>query len=189
MKYLDLQQSIHSNIFTLTDVAKHFAHDPSHQIQTQLSRFVKRKLLTKIKRNIYVFDVEKIDELYLAHLLYSPSYISLEYALHYYGIIPDIPQQITSITTITTKKIISQNITFSYSKIQTPLYWGYHQIQSLKSESFFPIAEKEKAFLDYLYIRKINTLDDLRIDIKKFDINKLRTYIKHFPLWVQKIKI
>lgn len=187
MKYLDLQQSICSNIFTLTDVVKHFPDDPPHQIQTQLSRFVKRKLLTKIKRNIYVFDSKKIDELYLAHLLYSPSYISLETALHYYGIIPDIPQQITCLTPITTKKILAQKTFYSYTKIKTPLYWGYLQIPSPKSDSFFPMAEKEKAFLDYLYIRKIIIIDDLRIDMSKFDINKLRTYIKHFPLWVQKI--
>lgn len=189
MKYLDLQQSIHSNIFTLTDVVKHFTHDPPHQIQTQLSRFVKRKLLTKIKRNIYVFDVEKIDELYLTHLLYSPSYISLETALHYYGIIPDIPQQITSISPITTKKIISQNIIYSYTKIQTPLYWGYTQIQSLKSELFFAIAEKEKALLDYFYIRKINNVADLRLKLEDIDKKKFRTYIKHYPLWVQRIKL
>ena len=52
---------------------------------------------------MYVIDdfyfKEKISVLYIANKIYNPSYISLEYALYEYELIPETVNVITSITT------------------------------------------------------------------------------------------
>lgn len=187
MKFLDLRRAIEGNIFTLVDVIKYFPNQPSSTIQTQLGRFIQRGLLARIKRGLYCFDQKQIDELDLASRLYQPSYISLETALNFYGLIPDIPQTITSVTVTTTKQIRNQFGTFSYTKIKPELFFGFVKAKSANSDSFFNLAEKEKALLDYFYLRKIKSIKDLRLDLADLDQNLYRQFSQNYPVWVQKV--
>lgn len=185
MKYLELQSKIKTNIFTYLDILKFFPEENPLLVKVQLSRFAQKKYITKIKRGLYCFSPINIDELKLANLLYQPSYISLESALNYYGIIPDIPQAITSITLITTKSIKNQFGLFSYTKIKPALFWGF---KSASGENLF-LAKKEKALLDYFYIRKIKSTSDLRLNLKNIDYKLHKKYLKYYPLWVAKVKL
>lgn len=189
MKYLALREKLNFNLFSIIDVAKNFPKQSSQLIRTQLSRFVKKGLLTKIKREWYCFNPQQIDELVLANILYQPSYISLESALNYYGLIPDVAQSITSITLTTTKKITNNFGSFYYTKITKPLFYGFSKIKSSQSERFFNMAFKEKALLDYFYIRKIKKTVDLRIDFSLIDLGIYKKMALNFPLWVQKINL
>lgn len=184
MKYLDLRQKIKSNLFTVLDAAKFFPGESEQNIRIQLSRLAKKGLLTNLKRGLYCFDVAALDELNLAGRLYSPSYISLETALNFYGILPDIPQAVTSVTPTTTKTIGTAGLRFSYAKIDPRLYFGY---QPLAPIGF--IAQKEKALLDYFYLRKIRHVEDLRLNLAGFDRIIYQKYGRTFPVWVRRIKI
>lgn len=177
------------NIFTLLDVVKYFPHDKHRSIKTQLTRLVQKGLLNRIKRGLYCFDNKKIDEFELADRLYRPSYISLETALNFYGIIPDIPQTVTSVALTTTKKIRSQSGVFSYTKIKPQLFFGFVKVQSPDSESFFSLAKKEKALLDYFYLRKIKNIRDLRLNLENSNKSLYRQYARSYPRWVQKIQL
>jgi len=189
MKFLALRRKINFNLFSLTDVNKLFPQENSQLVKTQLHRFAKRKLITQVKRGWYCFDPAKIDELILANILYQPSYISLETALNYYGLIPDITQGITSITLTTTKKITNNFGVFYYTKINQPLFYGFTKIKSAQSKRFFNLAFKEKALLDYFYIRKIKKVTDLRINLNLVDSQIYKKMAKNFPLWVQKVSL
>lgn len=187
MKYLELKREIRGNIFTFLDVVKHFPHENSQTVRVQLARFVQKGLATRIKRGLYCFDEKKIDELDLAGRLYQPSYISLEAALNFYGIIPDIPQTVTSVTLTTTKRIQNQFGTFSYTKIKPQLYFGFAKVKSATTGAFFNLAKKEKALLDYFYLRKIKSTKDLRLNLKDLDKDSYQQYASSYPDWVQKI--
>lgn len=189
MKYLELREKITENIFSFLDVVKLFSNSGSQTTKIQLARFAKRGLIKKIKRGLYCFDSEILDELELANHLYQPSYISLETALNYYGIIPDIPQAVTSVCLTTTKKIHTEFGNFYYAKISLSLFWGFYKTLSPSSGTFFNLARKEKALLDYFYLRRINSTADLRLDLKELDLTRFRKYAKFFPKWVQKIKL
>ena len=189
MRYFGLKEKIRGNIFSLIDVLHHFPDEKPTAIKTQLSRFLKKGLIFQIKRGLYCFDKENIDELILANKLYQPSYISLETALNYYGIIPDIPQEITSVTPITTKLIKTSLGRFSYTKIKRELFFGFKKIKSTKSKEYFQLAYPEKALLDYFYLRKIKNAADLRLDLKNIDINRYQKFLKSYPAWVAKIKL
>ena len=92
-------------------------------------------------------------DLYIANKIYSPSYISLEFALAYHGVIPEIVYEITSVTTKATRRFEVKTLSkvFSYRKIKKAAYTGYN-IQKSQSISF-NIADAEKAFVDANYLR------------------------------------
>jgi predicted transcriptional regulator of viral defense system len=189
MKFLELQKKLKLNLFTLVDVLKLFPDEKDSLIKIQLSRFSKKKLISKIKRGLYCFDLTRIDELELANKLYQPSYITLETALNYYGLIPDIPQMVTSVNLITTKKIINQLGVFQYTKIRSSLFFGFTKIKSPQSQSYINLALKEKTLLDYFYLRKINNIDQLRLDLGRINLSLFKKFAKSYPLWVRKIII
>jgi len=54
---------------------------------------------------------------------------------------------------------------------------------------YYNLAIPEKALLDYIYIRQVRDLKEMRINIKLVDEKKLRKYIKLFPEWVGKVVI
>lgn len=186
MKYLELIGKIKNNVFSLADVYKFFGDEEPLVIKIQLHRFAKKKLIKQIKRGLYCFDETKIDEHILAGLLYRPSYISLESALNYYGIIPDVNFETTSISPVTTKKIKTLLGVFSYQKIKKELFFGFITVKV--NDNNFYLAKKEKALLDYFYIRKIRSAADLRLKLDSFDFRLYKKYLKSFPGWLPKLK-
>lgn len=165
MTYFELRDKIDRPYFTLADAGKFF---PNEDFRVQLHRFVKKGYLISPKRGLYLFPKAKIDELELARLLYSPSYISLETALNYYGMIPDIPLSVTSVTTVTTKKIKTDFGQFYYQKIKPELFFGYKIIPA-QDEGVICMASPEKALLDFEYLRGKKQLSKLRLDKSVID--------------------
>lgn len=183
MRYLDLRKFIEGNIFSMLDVVKLFPDEKPEAVRTQLYRLVKKGHIFPIKRGIYTFDKSKIDEFELAGKLYSPSYISLETALNFYGVIPDVPIAVRSVTPITTKKIETGLGDYYYSKLNNKLFFGFYQ-------SPYNIAYKEKALLDYFYIRKVRKVTlDARLELDNWDWKRYYEYAFAFPKWVQQIKL
>lgn len=127
------------------------------------------------------------DQLYwVANKIYSPSYVSLETALSFYGWIPEAVFTITSISTRKTQVFDTPIGHFRYSSVKPSLFFGY---RLLMPDGFgTKIAEPEKALLDFLYLRpKITTIADfeglrLNLDQMRNDIdqNKLEAYSSLF---------
>ncbi|MDP4001722.1 MAG: hypothetical protein Q8P69_01605 [bacterium] len=187
MKYIQLRNLVQENIFTLLEIKQYFSEKTDDEIRIQLSRFAKRGLITAIKRGIYCFDSTKIDELELANKLYKPSYISVETALNYYGIIPDVVSEVVSVTPTTTKYFSNSWGKYRYLKIKKELFWGYSQVE-LVGGGFYLLAEKEKALLDYFYFRKIRQIGDLRLDLKGINKKLYIKYANYYPKWIRRIK-
>ena len=59
--------------------------------------------IIRIKKGLYTFSEvyrqQPIHRGLIANLLFGPSYVSLEYALSYYGFIPERVETVTSVTT------------------------------------------------------------------------------------------
>ncbi|MCL5090908.1 MAG: hypothetical protein M1514_02765 [Patescibacteria group bacterium] len=89
-----------------------------------INRLVKSEVLQKIEKNKYFLKGATFSDFALANFLYSPSYISFESALNFYGLLAQFPYEITSVTT---KKPLQKNIeekVFSYTHLQKNLFWG-----------------------------------------------------------------
>jgi len=186
MRYEKLKSTISLPYFTISQIYKYFPDENITTLTKQLSRLVENKQLIRIKRGLYVFSDRDIDDLELAYLIYQPSYISLETALNIYGLIPDIPAQTTSITTITPNTFQTIRGSFSYSSVERKLFFGFGVIENKKNNCIYQIAEPEKALLDWIYIRKLKDLTDSRLDANSLDMVKINRYGKYFPSWVIK---
>lgn len=125
-------------------------------IRRQVSGWVKKGYLIQLKKGIYVlndtFRKVRPSERFIANYLVSPSYLSLEYALGYYDL---IPEKVTVYSSLTTKK--TQTFTnilgkFDYCSVKESLFFGFTRAQS-DNQGFF-IALPEKAILDFFYFRE-----------------------------------
>ena len=133
------------SLFTIFDFKKLFAIKKDNTTYKTIARLTKKGILKRLTKKKYLFSLSSVDDFQITNFLYSPSYISLETALSFYGIITQFPYQITSITPRKTKTINALNKEFAYFHIKQDLFFGYE-----KKESFL-IALPEKALLDYFY--------------------------------------
>ena len=144
-----------------------------------LHRYKKQRFILQIKRGLYVFPDVLPPDLYIANKLYSPSYVSLEFALSYYGIIPENVYEITSVTTKATRRFETLGKIFSFRKIKKSAYTGY-EIQKQGGLSFY-IADAEKAFVDANYLRLMNRQKPIsRFNKEKINSKKALHYAKLF---------
>lgn len=134
--------------------------------------------IIKLTKNLY--ETEKNIPGYLvANAIYSPSYLSFDYALSYYGLIPEAVYVYTSATFKKGKKKEYKNAlgTFTYRDVPAHIY--PYSIEIFKENEYsYVMATPEKALCDKLYTLKpvknkkemFHLLfSDLRID---FDVLK-----------------
>ena len=88
-----------------------------------------RDLFIKMRNGLYALRSEPPHELEIANRLYCPSYVSLEYALAYYRLIPEIVYTVTSVTTKITRDFMVQGKNYEYSRIKKGGYTGYRLMQ------------------------------------------------------------
>lgn len=163
--------------------------NPSKKIE----RLVKEGKLFKVTRGLYETNLN-ISGAYLAASICCPSYLSFDYALSYYGLIPEAVYTFSSATFSKNKqkKFITKFGTFTYRDVPSSVYpLGLRIIN--ENNYFFQMATVEKALCDKLYTIKplqnisdieILLFDDLRIykdeflKINKEDIYVLAKYYK-----------
>lgn len=158
-------------IFALSDIQRLFPKEKAKTIKNNLSRWLAKGYFIRLKRDLYEI-VDKgvelnIPDLYVANRLYAPSYVSLEAALSFYSIIPDVAAAVTSVTTRPTRKFRNNYGSFFYRTCRQKAFTGY---RLLASEGFkVYIADKEKALVDFLYYR---LRSGRALDFKEERLNK-----------------
>ena len=142
-------------------------------------------MYTPVIRGLYETDPNTAGYL-LAGSIYGPSYLSFDFALSYYGMIPEIVHTVTCATYNKKKKRIYETEfgNFIYRDVPVKAY-PIGIIIKNEGDYSFQIATKEKALSDKLYSMKpisnqkeLETVlvDDLRIDMDeviKLDENDL----------------
>lgn len=121
----------------------------------QLVRWQKKRLLIQLRRGLYILN-ENDRALtpsvsFIANRLYEPSYVSLEYALNRYGLIPERVTEVTSISTRKTARFKNAWGTFTYQHVKPHAFRGFREAKDSAGLSFF-IAEPEKALIDFFYL-------------------------------------
>lgn len=146
-------------VFSIREIEKHFPDFDSRR----LFEWQEKGYIQKLRNRFYFFSGNTVNERYLffaANELYSPSYISLESALSWYGFIPEGVFQVTSCSTRKTQSFDTPLGSFSYRHIKPSLFLGY-QLEEWNNHHF-AIAEPEKTVIDYLYLHhEIGEPDDL----------------------------
>lgn len=165
-------------------MAKENFNDYSNK-NNKISRDIKNKKLFKIITGLYETNQNTPGYL-LAGSIYGPSYISFEYALSFYGLIPERVNTITC-ATFDKKKKKQYDTDFGVFTYRDIPNLAYSEEILLKTERdySYQIATPEKALCDKLYtlspISNYSALEnmlfnDLRIDedeFKKLNYNKI----------------
>lgn len=166
------------------DMAKNNLKDYSNK-NNKISRDIRDGKLFKIITGLYETNQNTPGYL-LASSIYGPSYISFEYALSFYGL---IPERVTTVTCATCdkKKKKQYNTDFGVFTYRDVPVLAYPEEIILKVENnySYQIASPEKALCDKLYtltpLSNYSNLEnmlfnDLRIDqeeFKKLNIKKI----------------
>jgi predicted transcriptional regulator of viral defense system len=196
-------QEIYLDTLSLMDSLKGYGSPKS-----KLTTMIKSGEVIQVRRGLYIpggnvsYSVKT-----LANKIYGPSYISFEYALSYYGLIPERVENVTSaIFNKNKNKTFTTPLgAFIYRSIPAAAYPRNFVLLKEEGHPFF-IATKEKALCDTLYRYRAITdyshftrliMEDLRIDpdaLKDFNrdvIEGLRTSYKRriitlFASWMNK---
>jgi len=169
-------------IFTNKTLREIFEIDNDAIFFSILRKMIDSNILVKLERDKYLLNIDgkDVNKFFIANNLYSPSYISFEAALNFYGILSQFPYEITSATV---KKSIEKNINdviYSYTHIKSNLFFGYEKRGNIL------IASPEKALLDQIYL---SLKGFKKINIDEYNLTSIRkTVLKDFLSKYPKIK-
>lgn len=141
-----------------------------HPLRISLFRLSNKKIIKRICRGFYAnpFNMPTLEE--TSGQIYQPSYISLESALSSYGILSQIPQVLTCVTTQLPHTFRTSLGIIEYRQIKRDYFWGF-----VKKNGYF-IAEMEKAVLDYVYFNRSKHIDEL--NLAEVNVKKLKSFAK-----------
>jgi predicted transcriptional regulator of viral defense system len=165
----------------------------------KINELVKKGELTTVKKGLYIpgpkINMLKPEPFLVANHLWGPSYVSLETALSYWGLIPERVFEISSVTIKSTKTYKTEIGRFSYFHAPLPYYSFGIKSTSLTPRQVVLIASPEKALCDKIIMtsgiflrsaRQVQEflMDDLRIDeesLRQFDLKAIDSWVKEAP--------
>lgn len=151
--------------------------------------------LIRLKRGLYVVSDEvsgkPVNACLCANHIYGPSYVSLHWALRWYGLIPERVHTMTSVTTKRSRMFENSLGRFTYEQVK-PEYFaiGINRIE--EDGVTFMMASREKALCDmilhdtYLPPQSVKGLwqyleEDIRLDVDElstFDVSIIEACAK-----------
>jgi predicted transcriptional regulator of viral defense system len=127
----------------------------ANSVRRQLDRWVKSGRLIQLRRGVYSvvppYRAEAPHPFLVANHLRKPSYVSLQSALSYYGMIPEVVPVTTSVTTGRPETLETPLGSFVFRHLKKAAFFGYAQVEISKGQSAF-LASPEKALLDLIYL-------------------------------------
>jgi hypothetical protein len=175
-KYYDKKLFSFSDLQVLTGESK-------KNLSVQLHRLIKADLIKRPVRNWYEnpFNPPSIEE--IGMILRPPAYLSMEYALYKQDIMSQQVHMLTLITTRLPYTYQSNSQILEYHQIKKSLFWGFQR------QGYIQVAEVEKAFLDFIYLRyaRTNTIPKKHLFslmdsmyLEELNKSKLQKYSKRF---------
>lgn len=151
----------------LLDLFKDYARP-----RDKISDLVRKGILIRVKKGLYLLGDDYRRHPYskelLANLIYGPSYVSLQYALHYYGMIPERVETVTSVTIGRSKRFTTPLGLFTYRQIPIAAFSPGMTRKALDGDRAFLLATPEKAVCDMIVV-------DQGVSLRSF--KSLRRYL------------
>ena len=160
----------------------------------KIHRWLDEGQLISLKRGLYaVPDAASPASLSLpliANHLCGPSYVTMEFMLSHYGLIPERAVQVTSVTTRRGKKYQNSLGRFSYQHLPAAYYSLGIDYVKLNDRMGFMVACREKALCDWLALTpnlkiystkglRVLLLEDMRMDemiLNELEVDKVMAF-------------
>lgn len=113
----------------------------------------KKGVILSIKKGLYIVGPDlnvdqKPEPFLLANHILGPSYVSVETALSYHGLIPERIYEIASMTTQAPRKFNTPLGTFTYTRLPLPYYAFGIRSEKLADDQYAMVASPKKALFD-----------------------------------------
>ncbi len=177
MKFREIYKILESRklyVFSSEDLLLLYPDETRENLKKLVYRWKQKGWINALKRGLFELAYPKslnIPDMYIANRIYQPSYVSLEAALSYHSIIPEVSMAVTSITTKPTRRYKNYHGLFVYRTVSPEAYNGYN-IELIRGFQVL-IAEPEKALVDYLHFKAYRK-EKLQLSDERFDRKKLR---------------
>lgn len=144
----------------------------------KITSWLKSGELIRVKKGLYVFGkntaLKPYSQELLANLIYGPSALSLNYALSFYGLIPERTTTITSITNKRNKTFATPVGDFTYRYLAPNKYAVGIELFNTNETTPFLIASPEKALCDLIHLSDKKIKLPTAIDMKNYLFSDLR---------------
>ena len=154
MRFKELLASVSKQPFFETGLLLAGAVDPA-DVRRQLSRWVQTGRVVQLRRGLYTlatpYQQTPPHPFLVANSMLPGSYVSLQSALAYYGLIPEYVVQTLSVTTQRPAHWYNALGDFRFQHLAPHLFFGYQQVAFAPSQEAF-IAFPEKALLDLVHL-------------------------------------
>ena len=154
----DVLFTIYNNnrtVYTFSNIALLTGESNAAKLSNKLNYYVHSGKLLNPRKGIYAKNNYNPEE--LACLLYTPSYISLEYVLQKAGVIFQYDEKITAVSYLSRTVEIDKNV-YQYRKIKNEILIDLSGI--IRSNNL-NIATPERAFLDVMYLNASYYFDNI----------------------------
>lgn len=147
-----------STVFTPQELAALWGISNYNYLKTRIQYYIKRGYLSRICHGLYAKDKNQFDLLEAGNKLRTPSYISFETVLFREGIIFQKYKSVF-LASYSTKTVENFAGEFVYRKLKDEILFCK---EGVITTGVYCIAEKERAFLDSVYLFKEYHFDNLR---------------------------
>jgi len=154
-------------LFNYGDLYKLFDISSESAIKRLLFRLKKAKIIQPLARGKFYFDFSSStpSDFSIANFLFTPSYVSLESALSFYGLIDQFPYQVTSVTLKKTKTFRFNQKEFSFNHLRSEYFVDY-----VKKDDFL-IATPVKSIFDFVYLVYKGSRSKTNLNLLNFSKN------------------
>jgi predicted transcriptional regulator of viral defense system len=157
-------------------------------VRLQLARWTKSGRVYQLRRGLYAlappYQKVKPHPFLIANRLQRASYVSVQSALVFYGLIPEVVQATISVTTGRPERLETPLGIFEFHHVRPKLMRGYEMVE-LGYDQQALVAAPEKALLDLMYLQPGgDTPDYLREsrlqNLDRLDITRLHRQVETF---------
>lgn len=175
----EIRQELGRDVFDYQQLTACLSH--LSKPRDKINKLLRWGRIVRIRKGLYTFGRAyrrgPLSRELLANLIYGPSYISLEYALSYHGLIPERVSTVTSVALGRSRSFDTPLGTFTYRSLSLQRYALGAELEESPAGSFL-IACAEKALADKVWTDKrlsgtrgtdfrAYLEEDLRIDVAR----------------------
>ncbi|MCZ4221833.1 type IV toxin-antitoxin system AbiEi family antitoxin domain-containing protein [Pedobacter rhodius] len=178
----------------LADLLKEYKRPNDKILSLKANNFIE-----PVKKGLYVVgqsvSSERPENALIANHILGPSYVSMESALSYYGLIPEKVFAVTSMTTKASRQFKTKIGLYTYTKLPLPYYaFGINTVSLSKNQNAM-LANPEKALCDKITTTAGITLrsqsaakdyvfGNLRMEeseVANFNLTAISSWLKYSP--------
>ena len=170
LKALQTLQASGKKVFTSADLQKILQTNTDSYAYVLAGKLVKEGVLERVSKGYYILVSNRPSDFEVANILYRPSYVSLDSALNYYGILVQSPQQVMSVTSKRATNIENNGKTFAYMHLDQKYFTDYQKTGD------FLIASPEKALIDTMFFVALgrSSLSVEELNLQSVDKKKVK---------------